>query len=236
MPTAESADEPGSRDGILEITSRKGGKLQRPVKPEKQGADVSRKTGSHDGPERGWPREPRGSLEGSCAVLFEKVFGAGVFKGTSSRGPGEHLHSEASRVIPAANTNSKARSVVTRTLASTGRAFQLQQAFEPATYLPPTAHLHSRYPVATQLEALSKPLVVCSTFYLNLDRRCSPDRRLRKIFPPAAHVPPYGDLFLVRGAAAPFSPACRRWTSHGRPFPAVFTLLGRGAFSFWSTP
>lgn len=64
-PKAESADEPGSRFGTLEITSRKGGKLQRPVKPEKQGADVSRKTGSHDGPERGWPREPRGSLEGS---------------------------------------------------------------------------------------------------------------------------------------------------------------------------
>lgn len=60
---AESADEPGSRFGTLEITSWKRGKLQRPVKPEKQGADVSRKTGSHDGPERGWPREPRGSLE-----------------------------------------------------------------------------------------------------------------------------------------------------------------------------
>ena len=65
---AESADEPGSRFGTLEITSWKGGKLQRPVKPEKQGADVSHKTGSHDGPERGWPREPRGSLEGSAAL------------------------------------------------------------------------------------------------------------------------------------------------------------------------
>lgn len=65
---AESADEPGSRFGTLEITSRKGGKLQRPVKPEKQGADVSRKTGSHDGPERGWPREPRGSLPGSAVL------------------------------------------------------------------------------------------------------------------------------------------------------------------------
>ncbi len=67
-PKAESADEPGSRFGTLEITSRKGGKLQRPVKPEKQGADVSRKTGSHDGPERGWPREPRGSLPGSAVL------------------------------------------------------------------------------------------------------------------------------------------------------------------------
>ena len=67
-PKAESADEPGSRFGTLEITSRKGGKLQRPVKPEKQGADVSRKTGSHDGPERGWPREPRGSLSGSAVL------------------------------------------------------------------------------------------------------------------------------------------------------------------------
>lgn len=75
-PKAESADEPGSRFGTLEITSRKGGKLQRPVKPEKQGADVSRKTGSHDGPERGWPREPRGSLEAAflpCATLGSEV-------------------------------------------------------------------------------------------------------------------------------------------------------------------
>ena len=67
-PKAESADEPGSRFGTLEITSWKGGKLQRPVKPEKQGADVSHKTGSHDGPERGWPREPRGSLSGSAVL------------------------------------------------------------------------------------------------------------------------------------------------------------------------
>ena len=72
-PKAESADEPGSRFGTLEITSRKGGKLQRPVKPEKQGADVSRKTGSHDGPERGWPREPRGSLEGSRVDTLKAV-------------------------------------------------------------------------------------------------------------------------------------------------------------------
>lgn len=84
-PKAESADEPGSRDGILEITSRKGGKLQRPVKPEKQGADVSRKTGSHDGPERGWPREPRGSLEGPrCLFVLSRDGPPGAFKGTSS--------------------------------------------------------------------------------------------------------------------------------------------------------
>lgn len=84
---AESADEPGSRFGTLEITSRKGGKLQRPVKPEKQGADVSRKTGSHDGPERGWPKEPRGSLEGPrCLFVLSRDGPPGVFKGTSFRG------------------------------------------------------------------------------------------------------------------------------------------------------
>lgn len=89
---AESADEPGSRDGILEITSRKGGKLQRPVKPEKQGADVSRKTGSHDGPERGWPREPRGSLEGPrCLFVLSRDGPPGVFKGTSFAGPRAHV-------------------------------------------------------------------------------------------------------------------------------------------------
>ena len=110
------------------------------------------------------------------------------------------------RVIPAANHNSEALSVVIARLASTGRAFQLQQAFEPATYLPPTVQMRSRYPVATQLEALSKPLAVFFNVFLNLDRQRSPDRRLRKIFPPTAHVPPHGVLFLVRGAAAPIPP------------------------------
>nr|DAH44273.1 MAG TPA: hypothetical protein [Caudoviricetes sp.] len=133
---AESADEPGSRDGILEITSRKGGKLQRPVKPEKQGADVSRKTGSHDGPERGWPREPRGSLEGSGGFLFALVVSVGAFKGTSSRGRPivlkEVIHQLSSRAAPRF-TNQTALSVVITRLASTGRALQLQQAFEPAT-------------------------------------------------------------------------------------------------------
>lgn len=126
---AESADEPGSRFGTLEITSRKGGKLQRPVKPEKQGADVSRKTGSHDGPERGWPREPRGSLEGSVRP-FRSFWAGGAFKGTSSRGRPivlkEVIHQLSSRAAPRL-TNKTALPVDERRVMTTERAFQLSQ-------------------------------------------------------------------------------------------------------------
>nr|DAH44272.1 MAG TPA: hypothetical protein [Caudoviricetes sp.] len=60
-------------------------------------------------------------------------------------------------------------------------------------------------------------------------------RRLRKFFPPTVHVPPHGVLFLVRGAAAPIHPPADRGRAFGR-FPRGLSFLGRGAFSFRSTP
>lgn len=194
---AESADEPGSRFGTLEITSRKGGKLQRPVKPEKQGADVSRKTGSHDGPERGWPREPRGSLEGPrCLFVLSRDGPPGVFKGTSSR----------------------------------GRPFFVELRFgengNGGRLLEPPS-------ICSRLEALSKPLVAFSTFLLNLDRQRSPDRRLRKIFPPRHARPSSRRSFPGARCGGPFSPLTPPTTQ--RHFPRGLSP-GRGAFSFRSTP
>lgn len=113
----------------------------------------------------------RGSLEGSAALSvilggrgLQRNFFAGRLGVFSIPSDANHSapHSRGRHPInlsgggdPVANkaaprfTNQTALSVVITRLASTGRAFQLQQAFEPATYLPPTEHLHSRYPVAT---------------------------------------------------------------------------------------
>ena len=176
---AESADEPGSRFGTLEITSRKGGKLQRPVKPEKQGADVSRKTGSHDGPERGWPREPRGSLEGSAALSvilggrdLQRNFFAGrlavlqpltpvaplPIRGAAARSTFLEEVIQVNRQAAPRFTNKTALSVVITRLASTGSAFHLSQG--------------------SPLEAACFSRSHCGPIL--------PRRRLRKIFPPTA--------------------------------------------------
>ena len=159
-----------------------------------------------------------------------------IFEGPPTRSTflEEVIHQLSSRAAP--RFNSKAISVVTRTLASTGRAFQLQQAFEPATYLPPTAHLHSRYPVATWLEALSKPLAFCSTFHLNLDRHVL-QQAASKDLPARRAGPSSRRAFSCCAVRRPFSPTP---ADDGRAtagtFPRGLSHSGRGAFSFWSTP